>query len=803
MSEQFPISFGRYRLLERLAVGGMAELFLASHSSTRAPGAAQPDNDRLVIKRLLPHMASQPHFKDMFLDEAKLTKRLMHPKIAQTYDFGRYHGQLFIAMEFVDGIDALALLRECAHRKVRLPPWIAVYTAHEVLDALDFAHNQFDDEGKPLNVVHRDISPSNVLLSRSGDIKLVDFGIARAAQRSHHTKDGTLKGKYGYMSPEQVIDDEVDARSDLFSAGILLAELLMGRRLFAAPNELDVLLMVRDAKLDRLDRFGAHIGLDLDRILRKALRKRPDERFASASEFRDALADWAYMHDHVVTSEMITEMVDSFYTDAWMRRRGGTPGAFSQSYAEGTPTTATGELEDESDPCDAVPTGIAQAASESYPVISVDELDSAPVRTHELSGAINVASYAGSGSDRHARPGDSELTRDGSGAVVSVSEPSVQVSESITVDLNELMGDSLENELQDAISSAKAEIAGPNDDADADSGEGFDDADNIPKPFSDELETHHIFSPEEEEDVLSSFQAHNEESDEAGVDIADNAGDSADDPMQQLQNQDDDVTLMDYAVPQPPQISPASMQLSENDTPPDDSGGFSESPPIGVLYRLAVARATGLLIVAVGGIRKEIFFREGIPEYVSSNVTNELFGEYLVSEHVISSGELSMALAVMPRYNNRLGDTLVSLNLLTPLEVLRHLTRQVRKKLIDVCTWVTGTFEWYAGRENQREAFPLDLNAFEVLAAGALALSDETIESWLEDFGEAHLAMARNSRTSPEVFQLGPVMHRICAAIDGQQTCAALCEQFIRQGEYDTGVRILYLLSQTGLAITA
>src|SRR3954469_164525 len=198
----FPIRFGRYHLVERLAVGGMAELFVAT-----APGE-HVFQKKVVIKRLLPHLIGDDTYKAMFIDEAKLTARLVHPKIAQTFELGKVDDLLYIAMEYVDGIDVLALLREFAQRRRRVDHQLAAWIAHEVLDALDYAHNLTEEQGKPLGIVHRDISPSNILLSVRGDIKLVDFGIARATDpdRAHKSKSGTLKGKYGYMSPEQVIE---------------------------------------------------------------------------------------------------------------------------------------------------------------------------------------------------------------------------------------------------------------------------------------------------------------------------------------------------------------------------------------------------------------------------------------------------------------------------------------------------------------------------------------------------------------------------------------------------------------------
>src|ERR1051325_11338991 len=266
----------------------MAELFVAP-----SPGE-HGCQKKVVIKRLLPALQNDETYKAMFIDEAKLTARLVHPKIAQTFELGRVEDALYIAMEYIDGIDELALLREYASKKCRVAPQLAEWIAHEVLDALDYAHNVRDEAGGTLGIVHRDISPSNVLLSMRGDVKLVDFGIARAIDpdRAHKSKSGTLKGKYGYMSPEQVIELPLDGRSDVFSVGVVLAELLTGRRLFAAANELDVLLMVRDAKLQRLDKYGPDIEPGLGKIVRKALSKSPEERWQSAAAFRDALSEW-------------------------------------------------------------------------------------------------------------------------------------------------------------------------------------------------------------------------------------------------------------------------------------------------------------------------------------------------------------------------------------------------------------------------------------------------------------------------------------------------------------------------------
>ncbi|HEU4729127.1 MAG TPA: serine/threonine-protein kinase [Kofleriaceae bacterium] len=286
MIAPMPKAVGRYQILDRLAVGGMAELFKATLTGDHG-------FEKLVaIKKILPHLATDRSFVEMFIDEARITAQLDHRHIVQVFELGTDADTPYIAMQYVDGLDVLALLRECARAQIRLPPDFAALIARDVLDALDYAHNALDSSGRPLGIIHRDISPGNVLLSWRGDVKLTDFGIARAAERRHKTEAGTLKGKYGYMSPEQVSGSEVDARSDLFSVGILLAEMVMARRLFTSTNDLDILLMVRDARLDRLHKYAAEFPVELRVLTVRALQRRPEDRWQSAAQFRDALDDW-------------------------------------------------------------------------------------------------------------------------------------------------------------------------------------------------------------------------------------------------------------------------------------------------------------------------------------------------------------------------------------------------------------------------------------------------------------------------------------------------------------------------------
>jgi len=278
---------GPYRLGERLGLGGMAEVYVGERAGPH--GFAK----RFAIKRILPELAKDPRFVAMFVDEARICAALQHPNIVQVVDFGESQGELFMAMEFVDGVSAAKLLRMVAGRRERFRDSVALLIARDVLRGLSFAHEATNETGQPLGLVHRDVSPGNVLISRAGEVKLADFGIVRSAVVDRRTNPGELKGKLGYMSPEQVIGAEVDPRSDLFAVGILLAEMLITCPMFAGKNELDVLTRIHEADLSTFERHGQHVDPELAQIVRKALAREPRHRFQTAREFGAALEAYA------------------------------------------------------------------------------------------------------------------------------------------------------------------------------------------------------------------------------------------------------------------------------------------------------------------------------------------------------------------------------------------------------------------------------------------------------------------------------------------------------------------------------
>jgi hypothetical protein len=257
-------------------------------------------------------------------------------------------------------------------------------------------------------------------------------------------------------------------------------------------------------------------------------------------------------------------------------------------------------------------------------------------------------------------------------------------------------------------------------------------------------------------------------------------------------------------IPSVEALLPATRSVRPNETP-DEAGDLSATSPIHILYRLAVEKESGLLIVEVAsgrdsGVVKEIFFSAGNPEYVTSNLARELFGEYLVAQRVIAPGELAMALAMMPHFGGRLGDTLVGLGLLKPLDVFRHLTRQVREKIVDVCTWQKGSYRWYGGKRASRESFPLGLDAFEVLGAGATALPAELVEAWAEPSLDRLPVAAKNGRVVPEAFRLGTYPRDVYNRLDGRNSLRQLLGRFTNIEDRLAFLRTLYLLAQTELA---
>jgi serine/threonine-protein kinase len=290
-SEDLP-RLGRYQVINKIAAGGMAEVFLAK--ATGAMGF-----QRLVaIKLIHANFTRDQEFVKMFIDEARIAMHLHHRNIVQVFDLDKANDTYFIAMEFVHGVNLYDVYERIASKNRWIEPSMALYLIAEVSKGLHFAHTRRGPDGRPLGIVHRDISPQNVLLSFEGEVKITDFGIATAAERLHQTAAGIVKGKYAYMAPERLQEQPTDGRVDVFSAGVLLYELLVGENPFAGTSAVDTIENVLGKKVLPPSERGAPVNQALDRITLKALAKNPAERYASAQELADAVTEYALEVTH-------------------------------------------------------------------------------------------------------------------------------------------------------------------------------------------------------------------------------------------------------------------------------------------------------------------------------------------------------------------------------------------------------------------------------------------------------------------------------------------------------------------------
>ncbi|MBW2460094.1 MAG: protein kinase [Deltaproteobacteria bacterium] len=300
-----PVVYGKYQLLELLARGGMAEVFKAkSHG-------VEGFEKILVIKRILPDLSENPQFVEMFINEAKIAVTLSHANVVQVFDLGRADDTYFIAMEYVAGFDLATVLKQGAKHGRPLPPELAVYIISEIAKGLDYAHRRRDASMRPLNIVHRDVSPQNVLLSFEGEVKLTDFGIAKARTTVDEAEeDGVLKGKYAYMSPEQASGRDVDSRTDIFALGTCLYEALAGRSPFAHESAYETLKLVRDGECAPVDEVADQVPEELSQIVSVAMSPDPDERHPNAGRLYEDLIQFLYSSGRRVGAHDLSRYLD-------------------------------------------------------------------------------------------------------------------------------------------------------------------------------------------------------------------------------------------------------------------------------------------------------------------------------------------------------------------------------------------------------------------------------------------------------------------------------------------------------------
>ena len=311
-----PVRFGQYTLIERMAVGGMAEVFLALR-----PGV-EGFEKRVAIKRIRSHLSTEDAFIKMFLFEAKLAATLQHPNIVQIYDLGKLADSYYIAMEYVSGRDMSKVVPQAEKLGISYPLEYAMLVAADVLEGLAYAHEKVDDYGQPLNIIHRDVTPENIMVGWNGHVRILDFGVAKASSQTDPTRAGEIKGKLSYMSPEQAMGKILDHRTDLFTLGVVLYEWLTGYKLFTGENEMAVLKSIIDGRIYPPTYFRDDVPTGVEDIVMKALSKNRDDRYQSAKEMLFDVRQWLQVGaDFTPTNVHLANFMKQIFADEIERER--------------------------------------------------------------------------------------------------------------------------------------------------------------------------------------------------------------------------------------------------------------------------------------------------------------------------------------------------------------------------------------------------------------------------------------------------------------------------------------------------
>lgn len=299
----------KYSIVRKIDSGGMAEVFLG------VAEGIQGFSKKVAIKRVLPQFVENKKFLAMFLDEARISLRLNHANIVHVFDIGQAGGTYFIVMEFVDGTNLKKLMAWMRENGARMPLPLAIHIVVEVCRGLAYAHEQADAEGRNLRLVHRDVSPPNILISRQGEVKLVDFGLAKATSQIEHTDPGVVKGKFAYLAPEAAWGKGVDHRADIFACGIVLFELIAGRRLFLGETDMQTVELVRLTEVPSLVGLNAEVRPPLEAIVRRALEQDPERRYQSCSELAEDLVSYLFSQQLKVTGFDLRRFIGRFIAE--------------------------------------------------------------------------------------------------------------------------------------------------------------------------------------------------------------------------------------------------------------------------------------------------------------------------------------------------------------------------------------------------------------------------------------------------------------------------------------------------------
>ncbi len=635
-----PLFVGPYELVVHLASGGMAEVYVARRQGPHG------FNKTVAVKRILPQLVQDEEFVAMFVNEARVAATLTHPNIVQVFDFGEANGELYMAREYVRGTNVARLTRRAAAQGAVIPLDVCLHVVLSVLRGLEYAHGARDDSGELLKLVHRDVSPGNVLIDESGAVKLTDFGIARAATVERRTVVGHLKGKLGYMSPEQVMGLELDSRSDLFTLGIVFAELLTLRPLFHAPSEIEILTRIRDADLRALR--DASLPPDVFSVLRRALARSPEVRFETAHEFADAVEELGRRRGYALGAPRLAELV-------------------ARLNAPPAPEPDVHEAKTSLVPVSAVPTRRSgRAAAQDWD----DERVTPPLASYRLQKA------------------------DGS-------------------------------------------VAGP-------------------------LHYHQL----------------------AELFATGNAGQPC------LIARDEGPFAAPSAFPELMRfVTNASVHI-------ETEASWSERPRHNIdrlslpawLFGLAVGRKTGAILLRHDSRRKKVFLVDGVPEFASSTDKRELLGEHLIAKGRVQRLDVEMAMSLLPGFGGRLGDALVGLGLLRPVELVRAIHEQTIDRYLELFRWREGEVAFDPGASSGEETFPLGVAPVDLVARGVREnYPAEEIQGWLNAMADAPLTPALSPLLRLDAIRWTEAEARVLSALMGPRLLGDFLREEVTSGDVSAG----------------
>jgi serine/threonine protein kinase len=772
-----PENFGRYLLTERIATGGMAEIFNA-----KVFGAMGFEKN-LVIKRILPQFGEDTEFLRMFITEAKLVCHLEHPNIVQVHELGEIEGQYYIAMEYVNGIDARHLWRTLAKRKQRLPGLLGLFIVSEFLKGLDYAHRAAGPEGQLLGVVHRDVSPSNILLSYRGDVKIGDFGIALVQQESK-TQAGVLKGKFGYMSPEQVAGMKVDHRSDIFAAGIVLAELLLGRRLFLGQSDFETLDKVLNVRLDVLDEHEGALPPEVVRVVRQALQRETDERFQSAQEFGEAIVEFLYERRARISNETLAAFIAEHVAPYLVRAGGSDESSGATADSAGSPVIVSNVL--------------PQLGPAKRPVVLVERPDpvveTAPPAAPTAPMAVTSVAEMLDTTDEEPRTILGIAPTSPGLPAVRIADHSPAAAEVIiaagmTVDGQ--FGALPVYDMGDGEGMAPADLAA-------------DTAPPTALPSAAALGFHGLIEGSGE--ALDLDQCDDEE------DFAPPAA------------QPDAASILVSAQLR----SALNWQVTDR---PDFMGKLSARTMAKVLFRFSIAKETGLLVLsgpeAVGeqaetiewlrtiqaranaeadqagdeGRTCSIHLLQGQPHLISADRSEEALVAFLVRTGVLENKKVQSAVYTNP--HRKPVAALLAAGLMAPLQVSRHVTAFVLDVVLEIFSWTVGEFAFYRGKENPSEAFPSGEDVFTLITRGVARIPEPTLDGYLRPLvgrrAFPNLTPVAHLDEFQPTIMLQETFHRLASGPKVEDVLA----HGANYGELVDAKRALYLLFECELATVA